>query len=339
MFMTESGKSRKHLSGEAAYVTFIPKSLQEICRLKDQEKDFAWHQSEKLTGIIRDLQMRIGKLNEIWKSLSESEKERMGDELLKSEAENSILMAYPRKAGKAQEPALSWEDPFQVLQGSDQMPSVIDRLQLKKDTIEDIPDDFREMAAEDVENLFQAGKRGILWMRELPLSGRLLKEMHRIALYGRHYDKMYRGEFRASPVWMGEAGMDLRSAEFVPPAGEDMTEAFSDMEKFLHYEEEVHPLVKAALLHYQFETIHPFIDGNGRMGRMLVLFYLKEYGGLECPWIQLSEALLQGIDRYYKEIRSVQLNGTYPRWSAWFLGVLEDACGRALNMAVGIKSH
>ena len=72
---------------------------------------------------------------------------------------------------------------------------------------------------------------------------------------------------------------------------------------------------------------------------MLVLFYLKEYGGLECPWIRLSEALLQGIDRYYKEIRSVQLNGTYPRWSAWFLGVLKDACDRTLSMAGGRKSH
>lgn len=330
--MMDSGENRKHLSGEAAYVTFVPKRLQEVCRFSAQKEDSAWHQSEKLTEILQDLETCLGKLNEVWQSLSESDRERMGDELLKSEAENSILMAYPRKAGKQQRPAVLWEEWFQNLQETGRKtPVTSDRL-LQKDTIEDIPDEFRQMAGEDTENLFQAGRKGLIWMEELPLSGRLLKEMHRIALYGRHYDKMYRGEFRTSPVWMGEAGMDLRSAEFVPPAGEEMTESFSDMEKFLHYEEEVHPLVKAALLHYQFETIHPFIDGNGRIGRMLVLLYLKEYCGLECPWIQLSESLLQGIDRYYKEIRSVQLNGTYLRWSEWFLGVLKDAAGLTLNL-------
>ena len=110
-----------------------------------------------------------------------------------------------------------------------------------------------------------------------------------------------------------------------------MTRAFSDLETFLHYADEVDPLVKSALIHYQFETIHPFLDGNGRIGRLLVLLYLKETCRLECPWIQLSPVLLQGMDRYYKEIRTVQLYGDYQRWTLWFLRCLEDAAARASN--------
>lgn len=332
MYTAESGKFKKHLSGKAAFHSFIPESLQTVCRQAAPGEERFWHKSREAGDAAQDTEKQIRELNGDWQALTESEKEKIGDLLLKKEAERSVLMAYPRKKESIDGSSPSWGDFFLDFQDSDQKQKAGGNLINREDTIDDIPDDFREMAAEDIENLYQAGLRGVKWMEALPLSGRLLKEMHRIALYGRHYDKMYRGEFRASPVWMGEAGKNLQSAEFVPPVEEDMDASFSDMEKFLHYEEDVHPLVKAALLHYQFETIHPFIDGNGRMGRMLVLLFLKDFCGLEIPWIQLSGTLLQGIDRYYKEIRSVQLNGTYPRWCSWFLRVMGEAARRTQTM-------
>lgn len=105
------------------------------------------------------------------------------------------------------------------------------------------------------------------------------------------YEKKYPGEFRTSPVWIGPEGCNLKNALFVPPTEEDMTEAFSELEKFIHEESNLHPLVQAALIHYQFETIHPFIDANGRTGRLLNLLFLLDHKAIRKPALIFSYTL------------------------------------------------
>lgn len=327
--MKDSGTYRQHLKGEAAYRSFIPLSLWEAVEKEDDEL-IPWYEEEEIKKAVERTKALLRQVQKRWVSLDPEKQEILRDELLRREAEASVCMAYPRLGAP---PALAFTDvgrsndvPLQLmnLMGVQQSASA-ETLSL----LDSIPEELRGMADEDVENFCEAGNRSLEMMRHLPLSGRLLKDLHYIVLFARHYDKMYRGEFRRSPVWIGENGQDLRSAAFVPPVDEDMIQAFSDLETFLHYKEEVDPLVKAALIHYQFETIHPFIDGNGRIGRLLILLYLEESLDPGCPWIPFSEILLQGIDRYYKEIRTLQLYGDYSRWTLWFLGMLNDAVKRA----------
>lgn len=322
------GKYKRHLTGDAAYQSFVPESLWKISAEK-QSDGILWHKSIEIISAADSVQEKIHQLNEEWKNHGPEEQEILLDQLLMQETEASVLMSYPRQVST---PAFGFPMPdlssITTASGKDPVRGSAIVADAYRPSVEEIPEVLRPMAKEDIENLYYAGRQGIELLEKLPLSGRLLKELHYIALYAGHYDKMYRGEFRSSPVWIGEGGMDLRSASFIPPVEEDMDNAFSDLEKFLHYEESTDPVIKAALIHYQFETIHPFIDGNGRLGRLFSLLYLKEACGVECPWILLSPALLQGIDRYYKEIRTVQLYGDYQRWTLWFLGVLKGAVTR-----------
>lgn len=327
----DPGTYRNHLTGEAAYRSFVPLPLWEVVRKKDKES-VPWHGQEKITDTVARVDALLRQFREQWTSAEPEMREAAGEILLRREAEASVGMAYPRQEAV---PSFLFPEtggfggvPFSFMNLMSAQQGVTAE---PESLLEGVPEELREMAVEDMENLYEAAGRSPEMLNRLPLSGRLLKDLHYIALYAAHYDKMYRGEFRRSPVWIGESGQNLRSAAFVPPVEEEMLQAFSDLETFLHYEETVDPLVKAALIHYQFETIHPFIDGNGRIGRLLTLLYLKECFDLECPWIPLSETLLRGIDRYYKEIRALQLYGDYVRWTQWFLGMLEDAVKRALE--------
>ena len=322
------GTFRNHLSGEAAYKSFLPTSLQEVAegKLPDGSR---WHQGAEITAAVQSAEEKIAWFRGWWASLGAEEQEQQEEQLLLRETEASVLMAYPHGSAAPSFDFFSSWNRSGVPVGNHAEPGVVDAnsgiFQRHRPSLEDVPEEFRTMAVEDRDNLYHSYKKAADLLERLPLSGRLLKDLHYIALYGEHYDKKYRGEFRRSPVWIGSDENSLRSAALIPPVEEEMTEAFSELEKFLHYEEDVNPLVKAALIHYQFETIHPFLDGNGRLGRMLTLLYLQESCGLPCAWIPLSEVLLPGLDRYYKEIRTVQLYGDYARWTQWFLRVLEEA--------------
>lgn len=110
-------------------------------------------------------------------------------------------------------------------------------------------------------------------------------------MQGEHNEKKYPGEFRTSPIWMGDEHDTLKSAPFIPPAPDDMLKAFYDLEQYINADDDVHPLIKAALIHYQFEVIHPFIDGNGRVGQLLTLLFLNERGILKGAFRQSSTSL------------------------------------------------
>lgn len=200
--------------------------------------------------------------------------------------------------------------------------SLSDLLLFENDVIGSVPhDDVRE-----VSNYVAAMNHGLKRLREgFPLSLRLLKEIHAILLSkGRGADKEP-GEFRSSQNWIG--GTRPGNAKFVPPPPDYVPECAGTLEKFLHNDPVATPaLVKAGLAHLQFETIHPFLDGNGRLGRLLITFLLCSEGLLREPMLYLSLYLKQNRDTYYELLQIVRLTGEWERWLAFFVrGVAETA--------------
>lgn len=177
----------------------------------------------------------------------------------------------------------------------------------------------------DIDNIVRATKYGVETMDTLPLSSRLIKNIHYIVCQSERYEKKYPGEFRNSAVWIGKKDSTLKDALFVPPVNEDMTDAFSELEKFINYDESYHPLVAASLIHYQFEAIHPFIDANGRTGRILNTLYLMEKGLLASPALLLSTVLNEYDIRYPAELQKVNESGNFNRWAMFFISRLNDA--------------
>lgn len=177
----------------------------------------------------------------------------------------------------------------------------------------------------DRDNLLRALRYGISHLDTLPLSGRILKDMHWIAMQGEHNEKKYPGELRRSPIWIGQEEDTLSTASFVPPSPEDMQKAFYDLELYVNSDDTVDPLVKAALIHYQFEVIHPFIDGNGRVGRLLTFLYLVDRGILHGCTVNISNALHLQQFWYFTGLASVEISGTYEKWIKFFLKALATA--------------
>lgn len=179
---------------------------------------------------------------------------------------------------------------------------------------------------EEVSNYIAALNHGLSRMQKgFPLSVRLIREMHKILLRGGRGSNKAPGEFRRSQNWIG--GIRPSKARFVPPPPEMVDDLMSDFEKFAHDEDQKLPaLVKAALMHVQFETIHPFLDGNGRLGRLLITLLLCADGVLAQPILYLSLHFKEHRQLYYDLLQDVRLKGDWERWCEFFLdGVTETA--------------
>ena len=190
----------------------------------------------------------------------------------------------------------------------------------------------------EIDDLYEASIYGINSLNNLPISGRLLKNCHYIMCNSPRYEKKYPGEFRTSPIWIGNSKSTLKNAQFVPPVNNDMTEAFSDLEMFIHEEDsETDLLIKAAIIHYQFEMIHPFIDGNGRIGRLLNTLYLIENKQLIKPTLILSYALKKRNIGYYSMLQKVNHSGKYEDWVVYFLNAIKEAASYSIQELNGYK--
>lgn len=180
----------------------------------------------------------------------------------------------------------------------------------------------------EVSNYVAALEHGLARLRgDFPLSARLVREIHaKLLARGRGSEKEP-GEFRRSQNWVG--GTRPGNALFVPPPHTEVVEAMSDLERFLHGEEDGLPvLIKAALAHVQFETIHPFLDGNGRVGRLLITFLLCHAGVLRQPLLYLSLYLKEHREEYYRLLQEVRSEGDWEAWTTFFLeGVAQTADG------------
>jgi Fic family protein len=178
----------------------------------------------------------------------------------------------------------------------------------------------------DIVNYVAAMNYGLSRLKELPLSLRLIREIHAELLRGGRGSHATPGEFRRTQNWIGAKGATLRQATFVPPPVPEMKEALGDFEKFLHSDEDNALLIMAGLAHAQFETIHPFLDGNGRVGRLLITFLLVHGQALRAPLLYLSYYFKLHRAEYYDRLMAVRLRGDWEGWLRFFLrGVAETA--------------
>ncbi len=171
----------------------------------------------------------------------------------------------------------------------------------------------------EVVNYIKALNHGMKRLAEFPMSIRLIKEIHEILLEGARGKEKTPGEFRKSQNWIGSPGSTLATASFVPPPPKEAMDAMGELELFLHKGSELPMLINCALIHYQFETIHPFLDGNGRLGRLLITFYLFWKGTLHYPLLYLSYYLKIHRQEYYDRLNLVRGRGDYEQWIIFFL--------------------
>lgn len=171
----------------------------------------------------------------------------------------------------------------------------------------------------EVVNYIKALHHGLNRIHDFPMSVRLIKEIHAILLENTRGNEKTPGEFKRSQNWIGPAGCTLKNATFIPPPPTEAIEAMSQLELYLH-KKETHPtLINCALIHYQFETIHPFLDGNGRLGRLMITFYLCWKKVMEKPLLYLSYFFKIHRQEYYDRLNIVRETGDYEQWIIFFL--------------------
>lgn len=197
-------------------------------------------------------------------------------------------------------------------------------------TLEDVLDPLIEANTNrnvaDVVNYIRATEYAIDRLQKLPLCNRLIKETHAVLMAGVRGQEKSPVEFRYSQNWIGGQGSSLKNARYIPPAPQDMIEAMSDLEKYINADDDTDALIRAALIHYQFETIHPFLDGNGRVGRLLITLFLMEKKVLTTPALYISYFLKKNRIEYYDRMTEVRAKGNYEQWVRFFLqAMLESA--------------
>lgn len=183
----------------------------------------------------------------------------------------------------------------------------------------------------DVVNYIKATEFALNRLHSLPLCNRLIKETHAVLMEGVRGQEKSPGEFRYSQNWIGGQGSTIQNARYIPPNPEDMQTAMSDLEKYMNGDDSLDPLIQAALIHYQFETTHPFLDGNGRVGRLLITLFLMEKGILSHPALYISYFLKMNRIEYYDRMTQVRKTGDYEQWVMFFLQALSDSAGDAIQ--------
>lgn len=189
---------------------------------------------------------------------------------------------------------------------------------------EDVPSEKRD-DWEEVQNYIAAMNHAVAALEEIPFSSRLIRETHRVLMQGVRGEHRRPGEFRTAQNWIG--GATLRDAVFVPPVHTAVPELMTDLERFVHNDDIFVPvLLKTAIVHYQFETIHPFLDGNGRVGRLLIPLQLVERGVLQRPILYLSDFFERNRRHYYDNLMGVREKDDLAQWLKFFLvGMIETA--------------
>jgi len=207
--------------------------------------------------------------------------------------------------------------------------SLVDVLEYEADAArKGLPADVKEVV-----NHIDAMNYGLQRLDDLPLSLRLIREIHERLLAGTRGGQRYPGEFRTTQNWIGPPGCSLREATFVPPPPSEMMDALAGLETFLHAQIDLPIPVMAGLVHAQFETIHPFVDGNGRIGRLLITFLLCQRRLLRRPLLYLSHYLKRHRDEYYSRLMAVRDQGDWEGWLKFFLRGVGEVANQATETA------
>jgi Fic family protein len=210
--------------------------------------------------------------------------------------------------------------------------SLIDVLAFESDAAE--PENPQDI--EEVVNYVNALNYGLERLATLPLSLRLLREIHARLLAGVRGAERGPGEFRTSQNWIGHPGGTIETARFVPPPPADMMAALGDLERYLHAHDKTPTLLKIGLVHSQFETIHPFLDGNGRMGRLLITFLLCQQDVLRKPLLYISHYFKTHKQEYYEHLQRVREEGDWEAWLKYFLRGVHEVAEEATETARSI---
>lgn len=285
------GSTRKNLSGELAYTSFVPARLSGITL-------------ERARGLDRAVGAAEFALGRLWAAC-----ERMGPEQVRElereaiarEARSSWKLSAGRDVGIAARTGGGAES---SLTGADAL---------------------------DADNLARAISYAADPFDDLPVSRRLLANAHYLMTQGPRYEQSYPGEFRRSPAWIGPAGAALATARFVGPEPAEMETAFADLERYIHADDGESPIVKVALAHLQFELIRPFIDGNGRIGRILSLLMLRDAGRIPALILPISDVLRSRSNMYYASIEFAEFDDDIEGWVAFMAEVIEEAAERAIK--------
>lgn len=188
----------------------------------------------------------------------------------------------------------------------------------------------------EVINYVRAMNYGMERLKEFSMSLRFIKEIHKILIEGTRGSHRTPGKFRESQNWIGPPGASLSEAIFIPPPPNLVVSTLGELENFVHTRDDIQPLVKIGLIHAQFETIHPFLDGNGRIGRLLITFYLFWKGVLDRPLLYLSFDLKKHRSEYYDLLMKVRTEGVWEDWMKFFLRGVSETSEEAVNVARNI---
>ena len=283
-----AGTFRKNLSGEAAYLSFLPKPLPPKPKLETDGE---------MLNLLVNANRQIALLNGLAERIPNV---------------NLFISMYVRKEAL--------------------MSSQIEGTQA---TLEDILDPLMEENANrnvaEVLNYIKATEFAIKRLKKLPICSRLIKEIHAVLMDGVRGKHKEPGEFRRSQNWIGGIGSSLKTARYVPPNKDDMPKAMSDLENYANNPDEQDVLIKAALIHYQFETIHPFLDGNGRVGRLLILLFIMEQKILSTPVLYISYFLKKNRIEYYDRLTAVRRTGDFEQWVKFFLQAVYETASEAVG--------
>lgn len=200
-----------------------------------------------------------------------------------------------------------------------------------EDILNPLIEDNTNRDVSDVVNYIRATEFALERLKTLPLCNRLIKETHAVLLESVRGQEKNPGEFRYSQNWIGGQGSTLKNARYIPPNPEDMLTAMSDLEKYINSDDTLDPLIQAALIHYQFETTHPFLDGNGRVGRLLITLFLMEKDILSTPALYISYYLKMNRIEYYDRMTQVRRTGDYEQWISFFLQAFADSAEDAIH--------
>lgn len=202
-------------------------------------------------------------------------------------------------------------------------------------TLEDVLDPLIENNTNrnvaDVVNYIKATECAVKRLESLPLCNRLIRETHAVLMEDVRGQEKSPGDFRRSQNWIGGQGSTLKNARYIPPNPDDMEIAMSDLEKYMNEEDELDYLIRAALVHYQFETIHPFLDGNGRLGRLLITLFLMEKKVMTTPALYISYYLKKNRVEYYDRMTEVRNKGNYEQWIRFFLSAIYESAEDAIQ--------